>query len=177
MQQPKMIVLALIGTGLRYGFEMEEFARRTNMRQWAKIGMSTIYKALNDLEREGSVTIEVEESDKGPARNAYALTQDGRAQMIKLIEASLASDMSVYSERIAGLVFAPLMGMKNVTRAIPATIARLKHKDALLAESAGAPDMNPIGLAVIDYYRAVYAAEQEAMRKVLEAIGAGHWEK
>lgn len=170
MQQPKMIVLALIGTGLRYGFEMEEFARRTNLRQWAKIGMSSIYKALKDLEREGSITVEAEDSDKGPARKAYALTQDGRVRMIELIDQALASDMSVYSERIAGLVFAPLMDLKHVKRSISASVAALERNDALLAASAAAAGMDPIGLAVVDYYRAVYAAEREAMGKVLGAI-------
>lgn len=170
MQQPKMIVLALIGTGLRYGFEMEDFARRTNMRQWAKIGMSTIYKALNDLEREGSVTVETEDSDKGPARKSYALTQDGRARMIELIDEALASDMSVYSERIAGLVFAPLMDLKHVRRAISASVMALERNDALLAESAKSAGMDAIGLAVVEYYRAVFAAEREAMRRVLGAM-------
>jgi DNA-binding PadR family transcriptional regulator len=170
MQQPKMIVLALIGTGLRYGFEMEDFARRTNMRQWAKIGMSTIYKVLKDLEREGSITAENEESDKGPARKSYALTEDGRGRMIGLIDEALASDRSVYSERIAGLVFAPLMELKHVRRAISASVAALERNDALLAESATAAGMDQIGLAVVDYYRAVHSAEREAMRKVLAAI-------
>src|SRR4028118_1960615 len=91
MQQPKMIVLALIGTGLRYGFEMEEFARRTNMRQWAKIGMSTIYKTLADLEREGAIATTIEQSAKGPARKAYALTADGCTRMVALIGEALAS--------------------------------------------------------------------------------------
>ena len=170
MQQPKMIVLALIGTGLRYGFEMEDFTRRTNMRQWAKIGMSTIYKALKDLEREGSITVETEESDKGPARKSYALTDEGRARMIELIDEALASDMSVYSERIAGLVFAPLMGLTNARRAVSASVSALERNDALLAESAKSSGMDSIGLAVVEYYRAVYAAEREAMRKVLEAM-------
>lgn len=170
MQQPKMIVLALIGTGLRYGFEMEDFARRTNMRQWAKIGMSTIYKALNDLEREGSVTVETEDSDKGPARKSYALTQDGRARMIELIDEALASDMPVYSERIAGLVFAPLMDLKHVRRALSASVTALERNDVLLAESAKSAGMDSIGLVVVEYYRAVFAAEQEAMRKVLGAM-------
>lgn len=170
MQQPKMIVLALIGTGLRYGFEMENFARRTNMRRWAKIGMSSIYKALNDLEHEGSITVEAEKSDKGPARKSYALTADGRARMIELIDAALASDLSVYSERIAGLVFAPLMGLKHGRRAISASITALEHNDARLAESTKAAGMDPIGLAVVEYYFAVYAAEREAMRKVLKAM-------
>ncbi len=170
MQQPKMIVLALIGTGLRYGFEMEDFARRTHMRQWAKIGMSTIYKALKDLEREGSITVKTEEGDKGPERKSYALTQLGRARMIDLIDEALASDTPVYSQRIAGLVFAPLMDLEQVRRAISASVMALERNDALLAESAKAAGMDSIGLAVVEYYRAVYVAEREAMGKVLQAI-------
>ena len=170
MQQPRMIVLALIGTGLRYGFEMEDFVRRTNMRQWAKIGMSTIYKALSDLERESLVRVETEESDKGPARKAYALTKEGRVRMIELIDEALASDASVYSERIAGLVFAPLMDPKHARRAVSASVAALERNDALLAQSANTTGMDIIGLAVVNYYRAVYAAERKAMREVLKAI-------
>jgi DNA-binding PadR family transcriptional regulator len=170
MQQPKMIVLSLIGIGLRYGFEMEDFARRTNMRQWAKIGMSTIYKALADLEHEGAITVDVEESDKGPARKAYALTDEGRARMVALIGAALASDMSIYSERIAGLVFAPLMGAKRARRAISASLEGLEQADALLVKSLEAEGMDEIGRAVVDHYRAVYAAERETMRRVLKLV-------
>jgi DNA-binding PadR family transcriptional regulator len=170
MQQPKMIVLALLGTGLRYGFEMEDFARRTNMRQWAKIGMSTIYKALKDLELEGSITAETEESDKGPDRKSYALTDRGRARMIELVAEALASGTPVYSERIAGLVFAPLMELEPASRAISASVAALERNEALLARSAGAKGMDSIGLAVVEFYRTVFAAEREAMRKVLAAM-------
>lgn len=170
MQQPKMIVLALLGTGLRYGFEMEEFAKRTNMRQWAKIGTSTIYKTLGDLEREGAITVDVEESDKGPARKAYALTYDGRNRMVALIGEALASNRSIYSERIAGLVFAPLMASKHARLAISASIAALEQADAFLAESLEAKDMDTIGRAVVEYYRHVYAAERDTMRKVLEVV-------
>ena len=150
MQQPKMIVLALIGAGLRYGFEMEDFARRTNMRQWAKIGMSTIYKALKDLEHDGSITSEDEESEKGPPRKSYALTENGHERMIELIAEALASDKPVYSERVAGLVFAPLMGLKRVRGAVSASLKALERNDALLVESARAPGMDVIGLAVVD---------------------------
>jgi DNA-binding PadR family transcriptional regulator len=170
MQQPKMIVLALLGTGLRYGFEMEDFARRTNMRQWAKIGMSTIYKALKDLEREQALTVELEESGIGPARKAYRLTGAGRARMAEMIGEALASDLPVFSERIAGLVFAPLMGAAQAREAIKASIADLEHADALLVGSLEAEGMDAIGAAVVEYYRAVYAAEREAMRKVLGVV-------
>jgi len=170
MQQPRMIVLALIGTGLRYGFEMEEFARRTDLRQWAKIGTSTIYKVLADLEREGAVSVTAEESDKGPPRKAYALTDDGRARMATLIREALASDMSIYSDRIAGLVFAPLLGPEPARQAISASIAGLDRADAALTERSTGRDVDAIGLTVLDYYRAVYAAEREAMRRMLQIL-------
>lgn len=169
MQQPKMIVLALLGMGMRYGFEMEDFARRTDMRRWAKIGMSTIYKTLKVLESEGAVTVQTEGSDIGPSRKAYALTENGRARMVTLIGEALASDTPVFSERIAGLVFVELMGAKG-TEAIIAATERLERADALLADSLGIDGTNTIGTAVLEYYRAVYAAEREAMRKVLATI-------
>ncbi|MDQ3247527.1 MAG: PadR family transcriptional regulator [Pseudomonadota bacterium] len=172
MQQPKMIVLALLGTGLRYGLEMEDFARRTNMRQWAKIGMSTIYKSLKDLEREGAITVEIEESGIGPPRRAYALTPDGRAIMVQLIGEGLASEKSVFSERIAGLVFAPLMGPDRAAAAITASIDGLERADAMLADSLEAKGMDAIGTAVVEYYRAVYTAERDAMGKVLRLLEA-----
>lgn len=179
MEQPKLIVLGLLGTGLRYGFEMEDFARRTNMRQWAKIGMSSIYKALKDLERDGAISAQTEQSDKGPTRRSYQLTVGGRARMTELIDEALASEVSVYSERIVGLVFAPLMGPKKGKQAISASMAALDLKQSALGRETPA-NRDPIAKAIIDYYRAVYAAEQEAMRKVLQAIDSkqlGHREK
>jgi DNA-binding PadR family transcriptional regulator len=167
MQKPRMIVLALIGTGLRYGFEMESFARRTEMRQWAKIGMSTIYKVLKDLERDGAISVELEESDKGPPRKAYSLTPEGRKQMAALIRQALASKASVYSERIAGLIFAPLLGVKQSNAAISQSISGLEYADAKLEESLQREGMDIIGRAVVDYYRAIYDAELVAMRKIM----------
>jgi hypothetical protein len=67
-------------------------------------------------------------------------------------------------------VFTPLLGAKHARRAISGSIAALERKDALLAQSAKAPGMDSIGMAIVEYYTAVYAAEQAAMRKVLEAI-------
>lgn len=170
MQQPKMIVLSLIGIGLRYGFEMEDFAQRTNMRQWAKIGMSTIYKVLKDLEREGAVIVEREESDKGPVRNAYALTDQGRNLMKELIGEALRSDLSIYSERIAGLVFAPLMGSECGRAAISESIVELDRADALLSAQLGQEGMDAIGGAVIEFYRSVNEAEKQAMRTIMETL-------
>lgn len=165
-----MIVLSLLGTGLRYGFEMEDFARRTDLRQWAKIGMSTIYKALKELEIEGAVRVEIEESDRGPARKAYTLTPDGGARMRLLIEQALASDMPVYSARIAGLVFAPLMKPEVARQAIATAIQGLERTDLELEAKLATEGGDAIGATIIEYYRSIYAAERQAMRRIVKLI-------
>ena len=109
-------------------------------------------------------------SDKGPSRKAYSLTRGGRSRMVALIGEALASDVSIYSERIAGLVFVPLMDSKRAKRAISASMDALEHADALLAESLESAGMDPIGMAVVQYYRTVYEVEREAMRRVLEVV-------
>ena len=170
MQKPKMIVLALLGTGLRYGFEMEAFARQTEMRQWAKIGMSTIYKALTDLEHDGAVSAHLTDSDKGPQRKAYTLTENGRSRMSELIQEALGSDASVYSERIAGLLFAPLLGPELGREAISRTISGLQLAEQKLQSSANKESTDEIGKIIIEYYRTIYDAERIAMQKMLATI-------
>ena len=166
MQQPRMIVLALVGSGLRYGFEMEEFAQSSQMRQWAKIGMSTIYKALSELERDGAIAVEVEKSDRGPARKSYSLTAAGRSLMVEMVAAALASESSVYSDRVAGLVFSPLLGQDEQQSQIEDSIRRLKDVSADLAEREAALK-DQMGRIIVRYYREIYAAEIQAMEAVL----------
>ena len=172
MQDPKLIVLGLLGIGLKYGFEMEAFVEHTEMRQWAKIGMSTIYKTLKDLVRDGAVTSKRAASDKGPARNAYALSKKGRAMLTVQVQEAMSSQESVYSDRIAGLVFAPLLAREKAVYAINGTIAGLTHADELLMQSLAARPDDPIAEAVIGFYRDVYAAERKAMAKVKALLEA-----
>ncbi|MBI1393976.1 MAG: hypothetical protein GC152_14665 [Alphaproteobacteria bacterium] len=165
LQDPKMVVLGLVGIGLRYGFEMEEFVARTNMRLWAKIGMSTIYKTLKELEREGAVAGKRTASEKGPPRLAYSLTAEGRRRMVGLIEDAMSSREPVYSDRIAGLVFAPLMGADAV-ETLERTAEGLQRSDSDLRRELESRDGDVIAEAVIGYYREVYAAERRALKKV-----------
>ena len=164
MHQPRMIVLSLIGKGLRYGFEMEEFARQSSMREWAKIGMSTIYKTLAQLERQGFVEVETEDSDKGPQRKAYSLTPAGRNLMHELVRDALRSPESVYSDRIAGLVFLPLLPRKDGRVALDATMAALRDVDTDLARRERHEALDAVGRIIIQYYRDIYEAERNAMR-------------
>lgn len=167
-----MIVLGLLSIGLRYGFEMEKFAQETDMRRWAEIGMSTIYKTLKDLQRDGAVKARKEKGGPGPARNAYSLTETGTRLFQALVIAAMRSDASVYSERMAGLVFLPAMPRPEALLAIEDCDAGLKAADAVLAGhfKKHKGDQDAVADAVIGFYRDVYRAERRALAKIKSAL-------
>lgn len=161
-----MVVLGLLSIGMRYGWEMEKFAAETAMRQWTPIGMSTIYKLLKDLAREGVVHSSQEEGGKGPARVAYSLTKKGHKEFQRLVAQALRSDASVYSERMAGLVFLPTVESPVGIAAINDADAWLSKADGLLAEQSSTRVGDVIADALIGFYRDVYVAERSALAKV-----------
>lgn len=166
MQQQKMVVLGMLSIGMRYGWEMEKFAEKTDMRQWTPIGMSTIYKVLKDLTREGAIEAHKEAGAKGPARMAYSLTRKGRDEFKSAVTHALQSNASVYSDRIAGLVFVPALESKAALEAILNCDAWLSGADLLLKDRLGEHRGDVIAEAIITYYRDVYAAERKAVARL-----------
>lgn len=165
-QQQRMVVLGLLSIGMRYGWQMEKFADETAMRQWTPIGMSTIYKLLKDLAQQGAVRARQEEGAKGPARVSYSLTKKGRDEFQRLVTEALRSDASVYSERMAGLVFLPTVNSAVAIKAISEAEVWLGKADQALTEQINARADDVIADAVIDFYRDVYLAERKALAKV-----------
>ncbi len=165
-----MIVLGLLSYGLRYGYEMEKAVEDSEMRRWAAIGMSTIYKALKDLTRDGAVTAKKEAGGKGPKRTAYELTPKGRREFKLLVTDALRSDASVYSDRIAGLVFVPSLPRKQALAALLRYDEALAEADARISAQLKLHRRDAVANAVITYYRDIYRAEKKALEKVKQAI-------
>lgn len=170
MQDPRMIVLALVAQGRNYGLAMEEFVEESRMRLWAKIGGSTIYKALKDLERDGSLTSMRREAKRGPGKKVFSLTKKGEKELEALVGAALSSRESVYSDRIAGMVLALALPKAKARKMLGNTIEGLGQGiDEIRAEKRARKD-DPVAAAVLDYYTTIYKAEQKALRDVLEKV-------
>lgn len=170
MQNPKMIVLGLLAQGKTYGFEMERFIEASRMRLWAQIGHSTIYKILRDLENEGAVEARREAADRGPGRMAYALTAKGKKDFAAYVTAALRSEESVYSDRVAGLVFALSLPGEQASHFLQQTMTGL---ETALSQIAGEKEIHggsPPARIVLDFYETVYKAEQKALKRALDLI-------
>lgn len=76
-------VLALVRERPRYGFDV---VRELSEADGLLTSEGTIYPLLSRLRKEGLVTTTWEESDAGPPRRYYALTQDGRIALTRFVE-------------------------------------------------------------------------------------------
>jgi PadR family transcriptional regulator PadR len=73
-----LCLLAVIGEGPAYGYEM---TKRLRARGMSIVGEGSIYPLLGRLERDGLVETRREASNGGPPRKYYSLSSDGEQSL------------------------------------------------------------------------------------------------
>jgi PadR family transcriptional regulator, regulatory protein PadR len=74
----ELCVLAAIGGGERYGYEL---VRALVAARGLEVAEGSIYPLLSRMRKQGLVATRLEESPEGPARKYYRLTTAGRARL------------------------------------------------------------------------------------------------
>jgi DNA-binding PadR family transcriptional regulator len=161
-----MIVLGLVAMGKRHGFEMEEFIAHNEMKRWADIGNSTIYKVLKDLEHDRALRGKKVVSDKGPAKTEYSLTARGRKQLTEYILEAMKSDKTARLDRVSGLFFAPLLPKAVGAAALERTITQLHEAGDALHDHLSSRKDDIVAEAIVQFYIDVFEAETRAIEKV-----------
>lgn len=105
MTQIEIVLLALLYEDDRYGYEIESVIEERKMRNWTKIGFSSIYNSLKNLEKKGWIGSRYEEEYGSPARKVYFIKDDFREPFRKTIKKILYAPQRVYSEFSIGLAF------------------------------------------------------------------------
>lgn len=105
MTQIEIILLALLYEEDRYGYEIESVVEERKMRNWTKIGFSSIYNSLKNLEKKGWIGSRYEEEYGSPARKVYFINEDYREPVRETIKKILHDPQRVYSEFSIGLAF------------------------------------------------------------------------
>lgn len=107
LPQPAFWILTVLAAGRRHGYEiMREASEASEGRVELKV--TTLYAALERLDREGLIVADGEEVVNGRARRYYRITDAGSgrlAQEVELLERSVRAA----SERLAQVRIATLM--------------------------------------------------------------------
>lgn len=166
MKQGDLIALALLANGPRHPYELNKQIDDMQIRQWAKLGASTLYTILARLSKKGCVRQTREQVDSRPPRKVYAITRKGRDALNRLIAEGLTSPAPVYADRLVAAVFTEFGGA-DIKDHVASAKKQLRAVEKSLTDALKTPALSPQGRAIIGFQMAVAAAEYDA----IEALG------
>jgi DNA-binding PadR family transcriptional regulator len=105
LTQIELVLLALLYEKDCYGYEIESVIEERRIRNWTKIGFSSIYNSLKKLEEKKLIASRYEEEFGSPGRKVYFLNETARESVREIIKKTLYSPERVYSEFSIGLAF------------------------------------------------------------------------
>lgn len=114
MTQIEIVLLSLLYEEDRYGYEIESVIEERKMRNWTKIGFSSIYNSLKNLEKKGLIGSRYEEEYGSPARKVYFVKDTAKESVCETIKKILSSPERVYSEFSIGLAFSHFLTKEEV---------------------------------------------------------------
>lgn len=113
MTQGETIVLRILATGDRHAYALDRLFDENRMRDWADIGFSSIYSALNKLEKKGLVRSRMEPEQAGPARRVYTITDEGRAEVRREILRLVEGDPDARDPGTVGIILSSFLGERD----------------------------------------------------------------
>lgn len=163
-----LVILGILSAGPRHGYELVKEIEAMNVRAWAKVGPSTVYRAIQRLEERGDLRGRAEREGARPERRVYEVTPRGRERLSALVRGAIASSEALYSDRLVGAVFAfHTLGrdeaegaLNDAQRQLLAAEERIR---AALEEGA-----SRYGEAILRFYGKLTRAEQEALAEIAE---------
>ncbi len=122
----ELLVLGLIAEMPRHGYELEAVIDKRSMREWTRIGFSSIYYTLGKLEKKGLIQSEKQMGPK--SRKRYDLTDKGREVLIEATLSALKIVEPTYPSLLLGMIHLSSLTRDQVLDAF------VSRKDGLAAE-------------------------------------------
>jgi DNA-binding PadR family transcriptional regulator len=145
LTQIEIVLLALLYEEDRYGYEIEAVIEERKMRNWTKIGFSSIYNSLSNLEKKGWIGWRYETEYGSPARKVYFVKDTFKETVLETIKKTLHSPERLYSEFSIGLAFSNLLTKEEVYECLVKYRESLeKRRQALLQSYTEQPMVHNI---------------------------------
>lgn len=125
LTQIEIVLLALLYEKDRYGYEIESIIEERKMRNWTKIGFSSIYNSLKNLEKKDLIGSKLEEEHGSPVRKVFFVNETAKEYVRETIKKILHSPHRVYSEFSIGLAFSNFLTKEEVYECL------IKYRESL----------------------------------------------
>jgi DNA-binding PadR family transcriptional regulator len=112
----ELLVLGLVAEMPRHGYELEQVIEQRGMREWTRIGFSSIYFLLDKLERKGLIKANTRASAR--ARKTFQLTRAGRTALVKQTREALEIVRPTYPSVSMGMLHWSVLTREEALRAL-----------------------------------------------------------
>lgn len=83
-------LLGLLQEGEKHPYQVEKEIEQRSMREWTDLSMSSVYKLLVKLQKQGLVSSRREVSEENRLRKIYRITDEGRSALRESLKSILA---------------------------------------------------------------------------------------
>jgi len=138
----ELLLLGLTAEKPRHGYQLEQEIERRSMREWTRIGFSSIYFVLDKLKRAGLVS--AKKPAGGKAKRTFTLTAAGRRTLVTQTLAALRTYRPTYSSLLLGMMHWPALtrdqALGALTARAQAVSAELARLEAIRVDQQPLPD-------------------------------------
>lgn len=163
----KFMVLGLLAEMPRHGYQLEQVIEQRGMREWTRIGFSSIYFVLGKLEKKGLIGAEKPTSAK--AKKTYIITTSGREALVVQTLSALKDVRPTYSSVLLGMAHWPVVAREQALEALRARATTIDGELVRLENTLAAQQPLPdfVG-ALFDYSLSQLKAEAEWIRRTID---------
>lgn len=163
----EFLVLGLLSEMPRHGYQLEQVIEERGMREWTRIGFSSIYFVLGKLEKRNFVASEKPAGAK--ARKIYSITDTGREVLVNQTLAALRDLRPTYPSVLLGMAHWPVLQRDEALDALRTRANAVKAEQARLGGIlAGRQSMPDFVETLFEYSIGQLEAEAEWVTRTLE---------
>jgi DNA-binding PadR family transcriptional regulator len=170
----ELLVLGLVAEMPRHGYELESVIEQRGMREWTRIGFSSIYFVLGNLEKRGLIKAATPASTR--ARKRYQLTRAGTNTLVDQTLIALRTVRPSYSSLLMGMIHWPVLTRDQALGALrerqKAVAKELERLEAIQFDQQPLPDHAD---AMFDFSVGQLKAEAEWIARTLDYMQTKPW--
>jgi DNA-binding PadR family transcriptional regulator len=170
----ELLILGLIAEMPRHGYELEGVIEERGMREWTRIGFSSIYYVLGKLEESGLIT--AEEPTNPKARKRFEITEKGKETLVKQTLFTLKTVQPTYPSLLLGMIHLAVLSRDQVLDALKtrknAVALERKRMERIHFEQQPLPDYID---AIFEFSIGQLLAEADWIDRTLDYMKTKAW--
>ena len=110
----EVVILGMLYEKPMYGYEIEKQINETSMRDWTKIGFSSIYYILKKLKSKKLIKSEITLNEKNQTRKIYHISNQGKEAVKNAVKSILSNQETVIWRIDLGLAYLNILDKNDI---------------------------------------------------------------